>query len=417
MPGESGAAKGAVDVTKADDGRYRPSDPALWQVVGRRRRADGRLYAGDVIWVKTAPPASGRGPREVTAVKLAAAWRATPEGAGSLEGRVQATPCRDANHLCLSCSIFGSIDPTGDAAGQGQQDAYGGHVRFGAITAKDVKLSGEKVRLAPLSSPRPGAAQFYLARTAPGGGSNGVMPAQWGSEVGGARQVRGRKFYWHSDPKAQVKAVGQAGVSNPKPRHLLAGSGDSFQTVVDLLAPGQNLTQTISFDGLDRLTLLTLLAAFDPNQILGGHDCAIHLGGGKPFGLGSVSATIAGLTVTTVASRYGGSRPAAQSWSWKPQDRDELRRRCGDLTAVHKAAAKVMARHGLGADEPLVSYPITKPWGSYGSKGFAEAFEFFKKNLGEQLAEDTRPYVVLPDLNDVAQGKASPAIKDGETNA
>lgn len=417
LPGETGTANRAIDVTKSDDGRFRPSDQSLWQVVGRRRRADGRLYAGDVIWVKTAPPASGKGPREVTAVKLAAAWRATPEGAGSLEGRVQATPCRDANHLCLSCSIFGSIDATGEAAGKGQQDAYGSHVRFGAITAKDMKLSGEKVRLAPLSSPRPGAAQFYLARTAPGGGSNGVMPAQWGSEIGGARQVRGRKFYWHSDPTTQVKAVEQAGVSNPKPRHLLAGSGDSLQTVVDLLAPGQSLTQTISFDGLDRLALLTLLAAFDPNRILGGQDCAIHLGGGKPFGLGSVSATVVELSVTTVASRYGDSRPAALSWSWKPQDRDELRRRCGDLAAVHEAAAKVMARHGLGDDEPFVSYPITKPWSSYGSKGFAEAFEFFKKNSGETLATRTQPYVVLPDLNDVAQGKASPAIKDGGTNA
>lgn len=427
LPNEVGGAGGAVDVTKTDDGRYHPSDPKLWQVIGRRRRADGGLYVGDVIWVQTQAPASGQGPREVTAVKLAAAWRETSARAGNLEGRVSATPCRDAGGLCLSCSIFGSIDATGEATGHGQQDAYGGHVRFGAITAKDMQLSHEKVKLAPLSSPRPGAAQFYLStRELPGGRSAGDLPAQWGSEIdrapGGARNARGRKFYWHSDPEGQVAAVQGAGARILLPRYRLAGSGDNFETIVDLLAPEQTLTQTISFDGLDRLALLTLIAAFDPDRLLGeSNKCAIHLGGGKPFGLGSVSATIDDddLTVTTVAGRYGGGQLApASRWAWEQQDRDDLGRRCGNLTKVHEAAATVMARDGLSDDDKvLVSYPITKPWRSYGSKGFSEAFEFFKNNSGEQLAYSSRPYVVLPDLNEVARGTASPAIRDGGTNA
>lgn len=141
------------------DGHWEPTDRALWAPVAQRRRADAQLHPGDVIWVKCE---SQENRNVVTDIKLAAAWRETPPQAQTLGDRVQSKPCMSDQRLCLSCAIFGSIDPEGEDAGRGSQTAYGGHVRFGTarMTTDQVK---QGVTLAPLSSPRPGAAAFYLS--------------------------------------------------------------------------------------------------------------------------------------------------------------------------------------------------------------------------------------------------------------
>lgn len=407
----------ADPVVTKNDGHWEPKNPALWAPVAQRRRADVQLHPGDVIWVKCE---SHDNRNVVTDIKLAAAWRETPPQAQTLGDRVQSKPCMSDQRLCLSCAIFGSVDPEGEDAGRGGQTAYGGHVRFGTarITTDNVK---QGVTLAPLSSPRPGAAAFYLSsRPLPyrTNGDRGDLPGRWGSKIDqdGGRSVRGRKFYWHSDPNEQVR---QLPVAGGVPRYAKTG-GDGFQSTVDLLQPGQVLEQVISFDGMDRLSLLSLLAAFDPARILppdapGGY--ATHLGGGKPFGLGAVTATIHDPQVRTVAARYTGEGEAEDpaAWRWSDDDRTTLAARVGDMERVHEAAAKVMARHGLGDDEELVSYPITTSWGNYNRPEFQRSFEFFQKSSGERLKDHEAPYVVLPDLNEVARGK-TPTAKSGETN-
>lgn len=415
-------------VSESDDGHLLPADPSHWHQIALRRRADSRLHRGDVIWVRCEPQ-EGTTQRRVVAVKLAAAWRETPADAGDLGGRVKPTPCHTSEELCLSCAVFGSIDPDGDGPDTGLQTSYRGHVRLGAIRGSGIEVT-EAVQLAPLSSPRPGTGMFYLeSRPIPLRTANdrGDSPNRWGSAIdtdpsnGQPRDARGRKYYWHSDPCAQVLALpATIPQSRRRARYEIASSGDGFQTTVRLVRAGQTLTQTVTFDGMDRLSLLTLLAAFDPARVLeplgDGDQYAIHLGGGKPFGLGTVTAAISDLEVSSVAARYTGAKDPASDWRWSQEDRMDLATRTGDLAAVHKAAAVVLRRHGLGEHEPYVTYPITRPWGDYGKPGFTKSYEFFQANSGELLAQGSRPYVVLPRLGDVADGM-NPTITSGQTNA
>ena len=420
-------------VSASDDGHLVPRDKKLWHQIALRRRADARLYKGDVIWVRCEID-EGTTQHRVVAVKLAAAWRETPPEAGNLGRRVKPKPCHTAEELCLSCAIFGSIDLDGDGPGTGQQTSYRGHVRFGAIQGSGIEV-GDPLTLAPLSSPRPGAGMFYLERRSIPPRTDedrGDSPNRWGSVIDTRsedperRQVRGRKFYWHSDPDKQVeKLPGSVPDVRRQPRYKIASSGDGFQTAVRLVKSGQELTQKVTFDGLDRLSLLTLLAAFDPSRVLplvedGGDQYAIHLGGGKPFGLGTVSATISCPEVSSVAARYTSVAVPPTDWRWNSDDWSQLKERTGDLAEVHKAAAVVMRRRGLGDYEPYVTYPITKPWGDYGTTDFAKSFEFFQTNSGERLKPSRsnsgeRPYCELPALRDVADG-TSPTITSGETS-
>ena len=71
------------------------------------------------------------------------------------------------------------------------------------------------------------------------------------------------------------------------------------------------LRQRVTFDNLSRAELGSLLAAFEPHRVLSPAPQAgpvlLHLGGGKPLGLGSCAATVEDLRVWTAASRYGGA--------------------------------------------------------------------------------------------------------------
>ena len=79
------------------------------------------------------------------------------------------------------------------------------------------------------------------------------------------------------------------------------------------LAPaGTVLRQRITFDNLSRAELGSLLAAFEPHRVLTpsapeSGPVLLHLGGGKPLGLGSCAATVGDLRVWTAASRYGAA--------------------------------------------------------------------------------------------------------------
>ncbi len=383
-----------------------PHPGAGQEVVARRRRADGRLLVGDVVWVKVAKDFDGR--RSVTGIKLAAAWRESAGAAGTLSERAEAKPCTSDEALCLTCSMFGSVDPTAEQQGRGEQDSYGGHVRFGAVRGQ-VEV-GPEIELAPLASPHPGAGMFYLKPGRPPGGNRPRhdLPSQWGSsqDDAGQRVLRGRKFYWHSDPYEQAR---QIPVPDAPPRYAVPGPA-GFDAGARLVQPGEALTQKVTFDGLERGALLTLLAAFDPGRILPPSESgyAVHLGGGKPLGLGTVRAEVSELRVQRVAQRYAGpSTDESFDPSWSAADLEWLRGRVGDYAEVHRSAATVLAIRGLGEWEAYVTYPTRASWGEYDTESFRQSFEFFGAFSGEKLsAKQDKDWRPLPELGNVADGAA-----------
>lgn len=388
------------------------------RVVAQRRSRDGQFLAGDVIWVR--PDAQGN----VTDIKLSLGWRSPARGQhNTLGSRIPAHvhACGAlSDGLCLSCQVFGSADTRQkEDTPEGRQDSYGGHVRFGDIVGHG---SGRAhVTLAVLSSPHPGAGMYYLDSVSEADLRRQPRikddpPAQWGSATGeaayrsaghtGERPLRGRKYYWHSNPGHQKDAKGLTQPRYEKPDAVtVADTVFSHAHIVE----SAELTQRITFDGLDAVSLATLLASLSPGLVLGEGDFATHLGRGKPLGLGSVVATF-NLKMTTTADRYTAT---AEQLTSLPDLSSALgsgvHQRCGDVTGVHNDARAILAINGLGDEVDDVSYPSVKPWRSYSTPDFHYSFKFFVNNSGlykektewindqKVTTADPKPWAPLPE--------------------
>jgi CRISPR-associated protein (TIGR03986 family) len=389
----------------------RPTAPVtLGRPIGNRRVVTGQLWAGDVAWARTSTDSAGV---VVDQLSLAALWRhpgwddaqqpdLRPED-WSAGRRVPPAllACRDPGDLCPSCRVFGSVDQQSrDARDQARQRAYAGHVRFGdARSEQPVKLS--EIDRAPLGVPRSGAGQFYLDYDKAGArpAEEGRKPTrEWGSDPdsGRRRRLRGRKFYWHADPTGQ-----------PVQRHLArehqrprADGGGELISRRWLAPPGTVLCQRVTFDNLSRAELGGLLAAFEPHRVLPaaqGGPPLLHLGGGKPLGLGSCTAAVDDLRVWSAASRYGGA-PA------ETPDEDAYLNEFADacpaeiIDEVWPPLAAVLASGTV--DPAQVWYPPGRYWADQEdhAKAFDEPFAFFTFSSGMHLEKKgERRLIRLPD--------------------
>jgi hypothetical protein len=382
------------------------------QPIGYRRVVTGWLWEGDVIWVRIGADGA---PVNAEELSLAALWRhpgwdprqdpgLSPER-WSAGDRVPPAllGCSDPRHLCPTCRVFGSVDQQPrERDDRARQRAYAGHVRFGdACSEQPVEL--EEVQRAPLGAPRPGAGQFYLDYTDSKPAEEGHRPTrEWGSgpDTERRRPLRGRKFYWHADPAMQAL-----------PRHLArdhqksrADGTESELVSRRLLAPvGTVLRERVTFDNLSRAELGGLLAALEPHRVLApappeAGPVLLHLGGGKPLGLGSCAATVEDLQVWTAASRYGDA-PA------ETPDADEYVREfvgacpAGIKDAVWPSLAAALARDTVNPSQ--VWYPPGEHWPDQEGrqKEFDEPFAFFTASSGMHIEPPgwPRPLVRLPD--------------------
>lgn len=167
-----------------------------------------------------------------------------------------------------------------------EQNSYAGHIRF-ADAAWDRTRTGthgmpglmDAFERAPLASPKPTAGQFYLTSGAFKGkvGSGTRRPlAHWGSEADDqeARPIAGRKFYW-----ATVSPTAKRG-------HRTTDDAERLCAEVRPVRPGAVFTTRVTFDNLDRLQLAELLISVDPSLLW--PQARSRLGGGRPFGWGTV---------------------------------------------------------------------------------------------------------------------------------
>lgn len=348
--------------------------------LGQARGNEHALEPGSVIWVKARDGM-------VTAIKLSQFWRERSKECLGDRIPQETKPCDGENlRLCPSCSVFGSADTLNDQADtderrrEGDQRSYAAHVRFGSAIGVD--LQGDEVILAPLGQPHPGAGLTYLEPTSPEAApaSRDERWSRWDSDGKPKRQLRGRKFYWHSDPERQLDHLKHTqGVGEVPGRHLKREHHSADMCTKAQLVTGGTFRQTITFDGLDRFGVASLLAALQPGRLLAPDDAdrfALHLGRGKPLGLGSVTAEITAARITTVAARYGDkAETPLETFAIDPA---EVRTRCGELDAVHEGARKVLRLDGLGENWWKVTYPTRETWKQFGSKEFDESFTFFK---------------------------------------
>ena len=167
------------------------------------------------------------------------------------------------------------------------------------------------------------------------------------------------------------------------------------------LAPaGTRLAQRVSFENLSPAELGGLVTTLEPDRVLPGgrvgeREFALHLGGGKPLGLGSCTATVTGLRVWTAQSRYGeGPAEVADPDGYVAA----FAAGCpAEVTVTWPALAAVLDRDKV--DPAQVWYPPGALWADQreDEKTFDEPFTFFRMHSGEYLKNSSRPLLPLPD--------------------
>ncbi len=380
-------------------------DKVTWkgQLLGRRALHTGFLFPRDIVWVKTEEGM-------VTDLKLSQIWRTA--GRGRVLDRIKGfEPCVDNDRLCPSCATFGAADTSGDGRGRGAQDSYAGHVNLsGATSEPGIRL--RTVELAPLSTPRPGNAMFYLdlpsrlSRDRP----MHDMPGHWGGSqdrTANAR-IRGRKFYWHSNPDAQAQQWSTLNQRAAIPRYQATHEQRQgrMSRLARLVPAGTSFTSTVTVDALPEPYVVALLAALAPQRLASlstktPERIAVHLGGGRPFGLGSVTVSI-DPQLLPVSVRYTNEEVGRERhWDQDPTDRDleTLTELAGESFRFNAAAMmRILDLGALGSDSHLVTYPPGTAWSRFGNQGFRESYHFFMATNGEQLKGRSRDWHRLPEV-------------------
>lgn len=377
--------------------------------VAERQRVGQLLPTGTVMWVRTSGTAAAL---QITHLAAAYLWRHAG-GTVTLGQRLPGAsatspspllPCRHVDvdpgdgaaagsteaptfprGLCLSCQIFGSANPD-SGRGQGTQESYAAKIRVGPARGQ-VQTSTKRVP--PMGQPRPGAGVFYLDNREIDTDATvrrGDVLSHWDSEVDGQppRGMRGRKYYWAADPAEQKAACGfgrdEARTHQEQQHPSDEGRmGPQSRLVVNA---GQ-FTQTITVDGLPAKHVATLLATIQPGRLLakqGAHErtYVVRVGGGKPLGLGALSAKSVQVSLQTAADRYAANAAALTDLPLTDELRDELQR-SSQLTDVLGALELVLDVNALdqGGFTNLVWYPPARRWSEAGTPDFDESFEFF----------------------------------------
>lgn len=356
--------------------------------IARRLPARKFLYAGQPVWVEL-DERSG----EVSEIRLSVLWRY--QGSGTVVERSGAAgPCRDPGSLCWSCRIFGSADLVGRGENDvSRQSAYRGHVRFEDLVA-EADFAAATWHLAPLSSPRPSAGQFYLdSRRSPRKlADKDTRPAaSWGSVADSPRRpIRGRKLYWRTEDPT--------GGEHPRGRFREEHQAVNLGRRAELIPAGSVFSGRVWFDNLDAADYGSLLAALDPRLLGGVGDSGwagtvTSIGGAKPFGFGAVN--------VEVEAEPGGVQTARMRYLG--QD-DTVTSPAGAVSAFAGAVPDIVRgnwerlRHALTfgyVSDDLVWYPAVS--GEKGSAEFDESFEFFAETTGVELKSRDKPLVQLPD--------------------
>lgn len=376
------------------------------RLIGKRLYHREYFHVGQPVWVAVLG-------NKVTEIRLSQLWRyegSFPVGERLGDPSGQAKGCTDWRDLCWSCRIFGSADTEGRGANElAEQNSYRGHVRIDDLLA-DRDVRPIEWDLAPLASPKPSAGQFYLDnKNRPGLAEQNTRPmATWGSEADKTdpRPIRGRKFYWRTDTKADPDA------SEPqrgKAREHQAGKALSKK--VELIPAETVFTGRITFDNLSSEDYGSLLAALNPRCLgtvheRGWEQSVLSVGGGKPFGFGSVEIEVESVSVQGARERYLGESGNGQV----PEPDEAVRAFLEAVPPDVKLNTWPALRHALEfgfVNDEDVWYPPGD--GQRGDEGYDKSFEFFALTNGLRYSEGhgDRHLVRLPDA---ARGRAQQKI-------
>ena len=205
-------------------------------------------------------------------------------------------PCKGKDK-CPACDLFGRIDTERKSE---KNNSITSRIRFSdarVVSPRDVPSDyyvqgGKPLTLATLGGPKLGNIEFYLER--PEGAqfwtydyyidSNGNVCAYDKTKKA---KLKGRKYYWHHNGY-QNYLVKELSNLNKTVRLLDSGKENVFKA-------------DLYFDGITKNQLHQLLWILDSgSESEKEWDLAYKIGGGKPFGLGSIKCEVTGCDIRRI---------------------------------------------------------------------------------------------------------------------
>ena len=299
-------------------------------------------------------------------------------------------PATDIDALSPADRVFGWVHESG---GDSKISAYAGAVRFGAVKCLSndaLEDLGKGQTLPILDRPKTQQSRFYvgedMGRTIEPL-KNGLPKQDVQYKSGGGRALRGRKVFPH-----------QAGFKDPN----RAEPGKQNQTVKNRVRAGSKFEFTLHVRNLSDIELGALLHLLSLNDGRGSGESPLFnkIGGGKPFGFGSVKLDIDwDRTVLATGNEISNS---LLGFSSVPQTTVETLR---DISQRFQEAVRTqsyykafkIACQGYGNGQ-AVHYPMISP----GTGDGEDILKWFVEN--ERLTESQRG-LSLPKLTNDSSGQ------------
>ncbi|MCL6457520.1 MAG: TIGR03986 family CRISPR-associated RAMP protein [Gorillibacterium sp.] len=222
-------------------------------------------------------------------------------------------PCtHGVRDVCPSCALFGMVTKDGKGESRASRVRFeDGHIVSPLVTMKDYYLEDD-ITLPEMGEPKPGTVEFYTLSPKE---KEGLSYEYWTYDYLGKGgndkkmlsstmlQLRGRKFYWHSDAwRNYWKNKDTLTTMRQRIRPLKPSSDEN-------LAEGPLFKFRIYFENVTELELMRLQWALTFND----DACAHKIGRAKPLGFGSARITILRLLGRSVD-------PEGGEWKCEPLD-------------------------------------------------------------------------------------------------
>ena len=282
------------------------------------------------------------------------------------------SPCRKRSNACPACRLFGMI-------GETEGESIGSRVRFTDAyekSEKSVTIHNNTVTLKELGSPHPSYLPFYANVI-----GNDYEDRNMPSYDDPGREIRGRKFYWHSRDFSFVNEKKTKRNATVKVCETKSEFASEFEFKV-------------FFDSIDEDQLKDLIYALSPTDTESSDYCH-KIGHGKPLGLGSAK-----ITVEAVNCRYfeGNEYKLNDKWlgKWVKEGRTPSNAiDCNSETV--KDLLKIMDFNNA----KTVSYPYiyTTQRNSGDDNDFAP-HHWFSENISGYLNGHDHEVQILPGISD-----------------
>lgn len=320
-------------------------------------------------------------------------------------------PADDLGSLSPADRVFGWVRRSESNDKEDADGAVGGALRIGPVhgpLVRDaVETLGKGIPLDVLSGPKPTQGRFYVGIANPGGEPEPLpRDAPKDSFYSSDKVIRGRKVYPHQrgTESAEYWDHTRRGQEFRRPGDV---RDEQNRTITDWVRAGQRFTFTIHLRNLDDLELGALLWLLDPDRLgADGVPGRHRLGGGKPFGFGSVELRLAA-TGHDVRRGRDWAEDFASLGAVEPP-RDEQWR---DLAArfeqeVDRTVLSAVRKTAAGFDGSLpVHYPRLEPRKSPDTESYKWFVENERPRRGEIKGKDAEalppfghplPYDVTP---------------------